>query len=679
MTTAALFKPLKIKTISIRNRIMSTAHTSGAGEDGKPKERYQRYHEEKARGGIGLTIIGGSTAVAPDTPGADMLHLDASTDDIIPYYQELADRVHNHGAAVFAQIAHMGRRANWDNDRWLVPISPSRVREPAHRSFPRDMEDWDFRRIATAFAKAAKRVRDGGIDGLELSATHGHLIDQFWSPRINKRQDKYGGSLENRLRFTLEIIDAIRTEVGDDYVLGLRMSADELFDGGLSHDDCLEIAQKLTCDGRLDYLSVLAGQAENLPSHAVIFPGMSMPAAPYLGIASRIKSAIDVPLFHAQRISDTTTAARAIAEGHVDMVAMTRPHLADPHIVKKLSEGRSDDIRPCIGANYCIDRLYSGGQAYCLHNPVTGREMLLAHEPAKASDSLKVVIIGAGVAGLEAARVAALRGHKVILFEKDQKTGGQLHVASKLAWRESLLTISRWLEAQVRKLDVDLRLGQAATVERILEQAPDVIILATGGTPRKLSFPGAELSINSWDILSGAVKPADHVLVYDENGSESALSAAEYIAERGAKVEFVTADDRPGILLERTTRPVFMRNLHDHGTVFITDQKLIEVYPEGNRLVAALANEYNGAEEEHVVDQVVVEHGTDPDTSLYEALKPLSRNLGEVDLEKFAQAGIQAIVHQPENKFRLFRIGDAVASRNVHAAMLDAHRLCQKL
>jgi 2,4-dienoyl-CoA reductase-like NADH-dependent reductase (Old Yellow Enzyme family)/thioredoxin reductase len=673
---ASLFRPLKVGGIVLRNRIISTAHTSGAGEDGKPKERYQAYHEEKAKGGIGLTMIGGSTAVAPDTPGADMLHLDASTDEIIPYYQQLAGRIHRHGAAVFAQLAHMGRRANWDNQHWLSPVAPSATREPAHRSFPRPADISDIRRLVKAFAAAAARVKLGGIDGVELSATHGHIVDQFWSPRVNKRNDAYGGSLANRARFSLEVLQAMRAAVGDDFVLGIRMSGDELIDGGLGLADCLELARLMVREGTVDYVSVLAAQAENLVDHADIFPNMSMPSAPYLYVATAMRQELGVPVFHAQRIADIHTAARILREGHADAVAMTRAHLADPHIVRKLQEGRPEDIRPCIGANYCIDRLYSGGQAYCLHNPVTGRELTLPHIPKKSAQRRRITVVGGGVAGLEAARVLALRGHRVTLVERAGSVGGLVRVAARVPWRESLMTIVRWQELQLRKLGVEMVLGVEADHAWIAGTEPDVVIVATGGASNLPDLPGAS---HAWTAVD-ALEVADglkgkRILVFDDNGREVAASAAEHLADRGAEITFMTADPLALPLLERTTRPTFMRRLNERRVRWQTDTRLREIRRDGDHLSATSSNEYTASRSIEPYDHVVIDYGTLPAPALYDALRAGASNGGELDLEAFIAIRPQAIRTNPEGRYQLFRIGDAVSSRNIHAAVYDAHRL----
>jgi NADPH-dependent 2,4-dienoyl-CoA reductase/sulfur reductase-like enzyme len=443
--------------------------------------------------------------------------------------------------------------------------------------------------------------------------------------------------------------------------------------------DCLRIATKLSGDGLVDFIGVLGGQAENLPAHADIFPNMAMPTAPYLYLASAIKANVGVPVFHAQRITDLATADRAIRAGHVDMVAMTRAHIADPHIMRKLMEGRADDIRPCIGANYCIDRLYSGGQAYCLHNAATGRENTMPHVIARAPQRKRAVVVGAGPAGLEAARVLASRGHEVTVFEKRPRVGGQLQTAARVAWRESLLNIPRWLEAQARKNGATIHLGTEVDAAGVLACDPDVVILATGGEPAYAPFDGSTFSEPLANAIDTGCLPGQRILVFDDNGAEGAVSSCEYFAKQGASVEYVTADPQVAPLLERTTRPVFMRRAYELGVKFRVDTRLERVFSDGGTLVAVLRNEYTRETEELRVDRVVVDYGVLSDGTLYKALRPHSTNLGEVDLDVLVAGQPQTLVSNAKGRFGLFRIGDAVSSRNVHAAVYDALRLCKDL
>lgn len=672
----ALLKPLRIKGLTIRNRVMSTSHAPGYGKDGKPQERYQLYHEEKAKGGIGLTMFGGSSSVALDSPASPWNQISVADDSVVPYFQEFADRIHRHGARLMIQLTHMGRRTRWDTDNWLPTVSPSPRREPASRSIPKEMEKEDIARIVADFAAAARRCKEGGLDGLEISAAHGHLVDQFWSPSANTRTDGYGGSLENRMRFGIEVLEAIRAAVGDDYVVGMRMSGDELLAQGLSHEDCVAIAAEHSRRGLVDFLNVMGGQARDHIAHAVSLPNMAFPVAPFLYLASAVKREVDVPVFHAQRVTDLATAGRAVAEGHVDMVAMTRAHIADPHLVKKLSEGREDDIRQCVGAGYCIDRIYVGGDALCIQNAATGREAAMPHVIAKAGRRRKVVVVGGGPAGLEAARVSAERGHEVVLFEKEGVLGGQVNIAARATWREALSGIPRWLGGQVRKLGVDVRLGTESDAAMVLAERPDVVILATGGRPNLGHMPGAAHVVSTWDVLTGTVEPTGSVLLYDEMGQHNAASAAEHLAKRGCLVELATHDRMAAEEVGTTNQPVHLRELYKLGVVTSPNLELIEVYPEGNRLVAALRNTMTGAEEERAVDRVVVDYGTLPVEGPYPDLKPGSVNKGQTDAHALVAGRAQP---WPEEGFALYRIGDAVAGRNIHAAIYDALRLCKDL
>jgi 2,4-dienoyl-CoA reductase-like NADH-dependent reductase (Old Yellow Enzyme family) len=673
----ALLKPLTIKGLTIRNRVMSTSHAPGYGKDGKPQERYQLYHEEKAKGGIGLTMFGGSSSVALDSPAAPWNQISVADDSVVPFFRQFSDRVHKHGAKLMIQLTHMGRRTKYDTENWFPTLSASPRREPASRTIPKEMEQEDIDRVVRDFASAARRCKEGGLDGCEVSAAHGHLIDQFWSPGVNQRADKYGGSLENRMRFGIEVLEAMRAEVGDDYVIGIRMSGDEMIADGVSQEDALTIASEYARRGLVDFLNILGGQARDHIAHAISLPNMSFPVAPFLFLPSAIKREVDIPVFHAQRVTDLATAARAVSDGHVDMVAMTRAHIADPHLVKKLSEGRADDIRQCVGAGYCIDRIYVGGDALCIQNAATGREATMPHVIAKADVRRKVVVVGGGPAGLEAARVAAERGHAVVLFEKAALAGGQIGIAAKAGWREALSGIPRWLVGQVTKLGVDLRLGVEATEPAILAEKPDVVIVATGGRPSRGHAKGAEHAVTTWEVLTGDVEPTGSVLLYDEMGQHNAASTAELLAKRGCLVEIATHDRMVGEEVGTTNQPIHLRELYKLGVIMTPNMELIEIYPEGNRLVAALRNTMTDAEEERVVDRVVVEHGTLPVDALYHSLKDGSVNKGQMD-----QGAIVRGEPQPYDLcagYALYRIGDAVAGRNIHAAIYDALRLCKDL
>jgi len=673
----ALLKPLRLKGLTIRNRVMSTSHAPGYGKDGKPQERYQLYHAKKAEGGIGLTMFGGSSSVALDSPATPWSQISVADDSVIPYFQTFAELIHAHGAKLMIQLTHMGRRTRWDADNWLPTVSASPRREPASRSIPREMEIEDISRVIADFAAAARRCKDGGLDGCEISAAHGHLIDQFFSPSVNQRTDGYGGSLANRMRFGREVLEAMRKAAGDDYVIGIRISGDELLRDGLNQEECLEIAATLARDGLVDFLNVVGGNARDERAHSISLPNMSFPVAPFLYLPSAIKREVDIPVFHAQRISVLATAARAVADGHVDMVAMTRAHIADPFLVKKLSEGREDDIRQCVGAGYCIDRIYVGGDALCIQNAATGREATMPHVIPRADVVRKVVVVGAGPGGLEAARVCAERGHRVVLFEKNASDGGQINLAAKAGWREALSGIPRWLVSQVKKLGVDLRLGVEATEAEILAERPDVVIIATGGAPSRGHAKGAELIATTAQVLSGAVEPSGSVLMFDEMGQHNASSVAEVLAKKGCLVEFATPDRMAAQEVGTTNQPVHYRELYKLGVIFTPNLDLIEVYREGNRFVAALRNAYTHAEEERVVDYVVADYGTLPVEGPYSALKPKSVNKGQIDAGALVRGEPQPF--DLTTGFALYRVGDALAGRNIHAAIYDALRLCKDI
>lgn len=683
MNTAApikdpLLQPFRIRNLALKNRVVSTPHAPAYAEDGKPKLRYQLYHEEKAKGGIGMTMFGGSSFVAPDTPSV-FGQIDVSNDSIIPYFEEFSERIHKHGCGIICQISHLGRRTTWNAGNWLPVVAPSPVRETAHRAFPREMDKHDIKRVIAAYAAAAVRCKDGGLDGTEILA-HAHLPEQFLSPVTNHRTDEYGGSLANRMRFTLELIQEVRSALGDDFILGIRLGASEDMAGGYELSEGIEAAQMVAETGMVDYMTVNFGHIESHYALAQHIPGMWSPLAPWLGQVAQFRRHIKLPLIHACRIADIATARHAISENILDLVGMTRAHIADPHIVRKIAEKREGDIRPCVGASYCLDRVSQGADALCLHNAATGREATIPHVIPKATGpAKKVVVVGGGPAGLEAARVSATRGHKVVLFEATPKLGGQIQIASLAGWRKDIVGIVDWYAQQLEKLGVDIRWNTMAGPAEIEAEKPDVVIVATGGVPNTDIAPGSELGISVWDALTGPALSGD-ILVYDDNGQPTAPSCADHLAGKaGAKVEFVTRDRATGMEMGSQNFPIFLRNFYRKGVTITPDSRLTSIERSGNKLKATFANEFGGPDIERVVDHVVIENGTVPADDVYQQCRGRSRNDGVIDIDALLSGQPQSLTYNIEGNYMLFRVGDAVNSRNIHAAIYDSLRLCKDL
>ena len=675
----ALFQPLRIKNLTIRNRFLSTSHSPAYAEKGYITDRYIRYEAEKARGGVGLCQFGGATTVGPEC-SIYYGQINGHDDSVVPRYREMAEAIHEHGAACTVQLTHGGRRERWDIANWLPAFSASCTRELVHGSFPAVMEDHDLRRVTDNFAAAAGRAREGDVDGVELSCQAGTLIEQFWSPAMNMRTDDYGGNLDNRMRLGLEVLEAMRRTAGDDYVIGIRMPGDQMLKGGLSADDCVEIARTYAASGLIDFISVVGGNASTYKDEAQIWPTMWVPSAAYLALAKAVKDEVNIPIFHATRITDAATADHAVKEGYLDMVGMTRTFLADPHHVNKLREGQEAQIRPCVGTGYCVDRVITGHDALCAHNVATGRELVLPQiVEATTGSKRKVVVVGGGPGGLEAARVSAARGHDVVLFEATGDLGGQLVLAAKATWRRDLSGIAAWLGQEMARLGVDVRFNVLAEVDDVLAEAPDVVVIATGGMPNVGSFAGKELAVTTWDILSGVVVPGEDIVLFDESGGHGGLSCAEFAAVVGARVQFVTPDRYAGRELGGTNVGAHMNELYRHGVSVRPDSRLSEVRRDGNKLVAEVRNSYSGEVVEIEVDQVIGDFATTANDDLYHRLKPHSRNGGELDLDGLAASAPQAVDVNRDGGFFLCRIGDAWTARNMHAAMLDAMRVCKDL
>jgi 2,4-dienoyl-CoA reductase-like NADH-dependent reductase (Old Yellow Enzyme family) len=673
MTPDPLLQPYRLKHLTLRNRVMSTAHEPAYSEDGMPKARYRLYHAEKARGGVALTMTAGSAVVSRDSPQA-FGNLHAWDDAIVPWLAELADECHELGSAVMIQLTHLGRRTGWNKGEWLPVLAASPVREPAHRAFPKEAEDWDLDRIVADYAAAAQRMQAAGLDGIEFEC-YGHLMDGFWSPATNRRTDEYGGSLENRLRFSHRVLDAVRAAVGPVFIVGLRLVADEDWDKGLSKAEGMAIAQAFAASGKVDFLNLIKGHIDTDAALTGVIPIQGMRSAPHLDFAGEVRAATKFPVFHAARIPDVATARHAIASGKLDMVGMTRAHLADPHIVAKVQAGQEARIRPCVGATYCLDRIYEGGEALCIHNAATGREGAMPHVIPRAEKPRRVVIVGAGPAGLEAARVAGERGHHVTVLEASDRAGGQVNLLVANPRRREMVGIIDWRLAELDRLGVEVRYNLYAEAADVMALSPDMVVIATGGLPQPPDVAGAGLGVSSWDILSGAAKPAPRVLVYDDNGAHPGMSAAEVLSRAGSAVELVSPERFFAPEIGGMNHVPYMRAFQQAGTRVTIATRLTAIRREGNELIATLGSDHApGWAEERRVDQVVLEHGTAPLDELYFALKPLSRNLGSVDHAALVGTGDLFPVKDLEARFTLYRIGDAVASRNIHAGIYDALR-----
>ena len=674
MSKDPLLQPYQLKHLTLRNRIMTTSHEPAYPEDGMPKDRYRLYHLERAKAGVAMVMTAGSAAVSKDSPPV-FNNILAYKDEVVQWMRRLSDDCHEAGAAVMIQLTHLGRRTRWDKGDWLPVVSSTGDREPSHRAFPKRAEDWDIARIIPDFADAAERMKEAGLDGVEIM-THGHLLDQFISPLTNHLDGPYGAeTLATRMRLTLDIIAAVRARVGSKFIIGVRYAPDEAEEGGIDPEMGLDIGHLLKATGQVDYLNINRGRIHTDPAMTDMIPIQGMKSAPHLDFAGRVRAEVGLPTFHAARIPDVATARYAISSGQLDMVGMTRAHMADPHIVRKIIEGREEDIRPCVGATYCLDRIYQGGMALCIHNPATGREETMPHTIAPADRPKKVVIVGAGPAGLEAARVAAERGHRVTVLEAADQPGGQVRLTAKTKRRAEMIGVIDWRMAQCAARGVEFRFNTWAEADDVMALSPDVVVIATGGLPTTdvLGY-GNDLVVSAWDILSGDVKPGSSVLLYDDAGDHTALQCAQLIAESGASVEIMTPDRSFAPEVMAMNLVPYMRALQDKAVTMTVTYRLKGVEKDGNQLRAFIGSDYMDVTKTRVFDQVVVNHGTQPLADIYFDLKPGSANLGAVDYDALISGKPQPKGAGPEG-FVLYRIGDAVESRNTHAAIYDALRL----
>ena len=529
-----LFEPGEIGGLALRNRIVQPPMGTGLVENGHLSARDVAFQEERARAGVGL-IVTGAAVVHPTSLFPVRIIVEAWDEDGIDALRARVDAVQRHGARIFGQLVHLGRESPGGLTN-SVPMAPSAVASPRDPSPPHEMSVAEVRMIVDAFAVSAANFKAAGYDGVEISAGHGYLVAQFLSRASNRRTDAYrGDTLEGRTRLLCEIVEAMRDRCGAAYPVGIRLSAEEETSDGLTIDDTREIVYAIQDAAPVDYISLTAGMRGSYVKDATYAEGFT------LDWAAAVKQDVDVPVMAAGRIRFPDLAERALASGQVDFVGIGRGVIADSDWVTKAREGRTAEIRPCIGI--VQDCRAAHGLVGCAVNARAGRESEWG-PPRRAATTKRVVVAGAGPAGLEAARVAAESGHKVVLYEQADVTGGQVRIAAAGPTREELLDFVFYAEREIARLGVDVRLGTPATRDAVLADTPDLVVSATGATPLPPEFPfdADARVVTVWELLGGAVKeiPASAAVLDDGSGFWHGISAAEYLAERGAAVELLT-------------------------------------------------------------------------------------------------------------------------------------------
>ncbi len=647
MTSAPrlLFTPLKVGSITVPNRIVFSAHLTNYAEDFMPTDRHGYYYRERAAGGVGLIITEEHSTHPTDHPYEKLIH--AFNPAVIPGYRRITEMVHDHGVPILAQINHNGGQGSGMFTR-LPAWAPSAVADPLFREVPKAVEAADIREIVEGYARVAGYTKQGGFDGVELQCSHSSIVRQFLSRSTNRRDDAYGGSLDNRARLLREIIAAIRLAVGRDYVLSVRLCGDELIRDGITIDETVALARILEGDGLIDCINTSIGSATS--TLYMIEASMRIPPNYAMFIASAIRKAVRLPVIGVGRVKDPIQAERVLAEGHADLIGVVRAQIADPEFARKARENRADDIRLCLSCNQeCVGRMGLNRWLGCIETPATGQEKTLgAGTLTRAEKPKRVVVIGGGPAGLKAAAVAARRGHRVTLMEKQARLGGQVVWAARVTNRAEFGDIVRNLLHEIDQLGVDLRTGAAATAQTVLAERPDAIVVATGSAPDRTAIPGSEGPevADVTDILSGAVVPGERVLVIDRLGFHEATSTAEYLAEQGCRVEVVTptlyVGQDLGVTLDlenwyRQARRLGITCTPNHSVLSIAGGEVTALHNYSGQIVTFPK-----------VDTVVLAIHRKADDALYFALK------GQVPTVQ--------------------RIGDCVAPRRAHAAIVEGER-----
>ena len=649
-----LFKPLKLGNVISPNRICLLAHRTNFAQKGRLNERHIAYYRRRARGECGLIIVG-ELAVHPDDRPWESL-IEVHRPEVVADFQKLTDAVHQFDTRIIAQLNHWGFQSSGYVTRKAI-LGPSANTDIVFGETCKPMEPEDFAEILDAYSQAALRVKQGGFDGLEIDMGPESLLRQFLSPISNHRGDEYGGSLENRMRFPLKIVAAVREAVGNDFTIGVCLCADEKFWGGITPEDSVPMAQALEATGAVDFINVAVGTYYNLH---LIMPSMHIPFGFKIDVAEQIKNGVTIPVMVGYQIGFPGKAEWLIADGKADMVGYVRALISDPDMVKKTREGRVVDIRYCVKDNKgCIGRINQSKALGCIQNPRVGYEPLTG-DPSwpPIQRKKKIIVVGAGPSGMEVARVAHERGHDVTVYEKADTVGGQVKLIGMRPGRGTMQGVIRYLKHMLTERGVPIRTGVTATPELILEQAPDTVVVATGSVPLAKPFRGdygPPAVQNGWDVIQGTYPVGERVLYVDEDGGHHAMATAELLAEQGKKVDMVTSDLFIGIeLAPRGELYLGRQRLLQKGVTFRTDLDILEINTSDGRLRVQVRDIYTNESilfEDY--DTVVLDVGNTVDDDLYRQLQ------GQVK--------------------EVYRTGDCVAPRGIDMAIIEGRQVGEKL
>jgi 2,4-dienoyl-CoA reductase (NADPH2) len=644
-----LFSPLQVGPVRLENRIVFSAHLTNYAEDGLPTDQHAAYYEARAEGGAGLVITEEHSVHPTDWPYEKLVH--GFKPEVLPWYLKITESVHRHGAPIFAQINHNGGQGTGMYSR--LPVwAPSAVADPLFREVPQAVDEHEIAEVIAGYASVAERCAEGGFDGVELQCSHSSIVRAFLSPATNLRTDGYGGSLERRSRLLLEILSAVRDAIGRKVALGVRLCGDELIDKGTTISDALAVVRMAEAQGCIDYVNTSIGVAT--ATLYMIEASMHVPPGYSSFIPSAIRDAVSLPVVGAGRYKDPVQAERALRAGHCDLVGVVRGQIADPEFASKARSGRTESIRLCLSCNQeCVGRVGLNRWLGCIENPATGREAELAARPVRAARRRRrVLVAGAGPGGLQAAIAAATHGHEVVVLEKSPEPGGQVRLAATVPNRAELGDLVRNQVARCRELGVELRLSSEASLESVVGERPEVVIVATGSRtacPWWVSGPppGAPKFAHVVDVLEGAARPAGKVLVVDEIGFHHATSVGELLADRGCEVEITTpamvVGQDLGITLDLEG---FNIRAAARRIVQTTDRVVMALVAGGVQLL----HYPTGATDERAVDWVVLAAPGVPEEALYQRLRLEAPGL------------------------EIQRVGDCVAPRRAHAAVVEGER-----